>query len=161
MCIRDSSTTTTYRTSSIQRSTVLLNDAYESFESDRQSKAFQLPQNKLLTDWPENETSNSVELLNALNGNFDPNISAHFLQISKIENSISAISVDLGNRWKGALFSLNHFNPDASRHFCTSAREILTSIIEFMAPDEKVLIAYPGCELYNARPTRDVYKRQM
>lgn len=39
--------------------------------------------------------------------------------------------------------SRNPQNPDASRHFCTSAREILTAILETSAPDEEVLAADP------------------
>ncbi len=148
------STITTYRTSSIHRSTVILTDAYEKFENDRQSTVLYVPENRLYTDWPEKEASNSVELLNALNGNFDPEISSQFLQISHIENSLSGVSSDLANRWKGALFSLNHHNPDAARHFCTSTREILTAIIDFKAPDSQVLFTIPDCELYNGRPTR-------
>ena len=34
-------------------------------------------------------------------------------------------------------------NPDTSRHFCTSARELLSSLLEFVAPDQEVLTADP------------------
>lgn len=39
------------------------------------------------------------------------------------------------DRWKGALFSLSPTNPDAAQHFCTSAREVLTSMLDIAAPD--------------------------
>jgi hypothetical protein len=53
------------------------------------------------------------------------------------------------------LFSLHPANPDASRHFCTSAREIFTSILETRAPDEAVKHTVPNCPLTSdGRPTR-------
>ena len=36
-------------------------------------------------------------------------------------------------------------NPDASRHFCTSARELISSFLEAVAPDVEVLAADPDC----------------
>lgn len=44
------------------------------------------------------------------------------------------------------MFSLNPANPDATRHFCTSAREIFTEAIEITAPDEVVFAHNPHCE---------------
>ena len=44
-------------------------------------------------------------------------------------------------------FSLHPENPDASRHFCTSARELLSSFLEIVAPDEEVRATDPNCQL--------------
>ncbi len=56
------------------------------------------------------------------------------------------VSVDLHNRWKGAIFALSPQNPDAARHFCTSARELFTEFIECKAPDSLVFEYNPDCE---------------
>ena len=62
-------------------------------------------------------------------------------------SELASFSMDLVSRWTGALFALNPTNPDAARHFCTSAREVLTSILDIAAPDSAVLEASPNCEL--------------
>jgi hypothetical protein len=59
---------------------------------------------------------------------------------------LSSISIDLDSRWKGALFALNPANPDATRHFCTSAREIFTEILDSRAKDSDVFALFPTCE---------------
>lgn len=59
---------------------------------------------------------------------------------------LAGFSNDLCDRWRGALFALNPHNPDAGRHFCTSAREIFTDILERSAPNEMVVEADPSCE---------------
>ena len=58
-----------------------------------------------------------------------------------------AVSADLGDRWRGALYSLNPLNPDAARHFCSSAREIIARILDTKAPDSVVEASMPGREL--------------
>jgi hypothetical protein len=46
-------------------------------------------------------------------------------------------------------------NPDAARHFCTSAREVFTRRLELQAPDQDVFQALPGCDTTrDGRPTR-------
>jgi hypothetical protein len=62
---------------------------------------------------------------------------------------LSSLSVDLDNRWRGALFSLNPQNPDATRHFCTSAREIFTEIFDTRATDKDVFSVMPDCQRTN------------
>ena len=37
-------------------------------------------------------------------------------------------------------------NPDAARHFCTSAREILVKILDIAAPNDAVKSTFPDCE---------------
>lgn len=64
----------------------------------------------------------------------------------EISEKLGAISIDLMNRWKGAVFSINPQNPDAARHFCTSARELFTEFIEMMAPDHSVFEFNPHAE---------------
>lgn len=62
---------------------------------------------------------------------------------------------ELSNRWKGALFSLNPENPDAARHFCTSAREVFVQILDVNAPDDKVIEKSPDCDkTLQGQPTR-------
>ena len=74
---------------------------------------------------------------------------------SPLSPVLQAISADLSDRWRGALFSLNLSNPDAARHFCTSAREIITRILDTKAPDSMVVGAMPGCDCTpQGKPTR-------
>jgi len=141
-----------YGTTDLHSSTTILKNSYNSYKSE--TTFSNSTQNKLFDPWSEQEVTNSAELLNSLNGYYSSDISSDFLKKSDIEVSLSALSSDLGSRWKGALFSLNHNNPDASRHFCSSIREILTAVINIKAPDESVLISYPNCELHNSRPNR-------
>ena len=59
------------------------------------------------------------------------------------------------HRWRGAIFSLNPNYPDASRHFCTSSREILCQILELAAPNGEVIAANPSCpRTEDGDPTR-------
>jgi Predicted pPIWI-associating nuclease len=74
---------------------------------------------------------------------------------SGILTYLGDLSTDLLDRWKGAIFALNPVNTEASRHFCTSAREIFTEILEKWATDAEVLDADPQCHLTpNGKPTR-------
>lgn len=61
----------------------------------------------------------------------------------------------MDDRWRGAVFSLNPRNPDAARHFCTSAREVFTQILDISAPDQDVIDSFPDCERTDqGKPTR-------
>jgi hypothetical protein len=60
---------------------------------------------------------------------------------------LQGFSQDLCDRWRGAIYALNPANPDAGRHFCTSAREIFTEILDKWADNKDVLNADPTCEL--------------
>jgi hypothetical protein len=93
----------------------------------------------------EKEAANGLETANVIIDNVQPDSEDYSLQDSKIFNSLSLISQDLDDRWRGALFSLNPVNPDATRHFCTSAREIFTEILETKAPDKEVFSVFPTC----------------
>lgn len=112
-------------------------------------------QEDLIKNYPAQEANNSVQLFNSLNGIDDGDyIDPKELQKTYIEAKLNEISVDMGSRWRGALFSLNPENPDAGRHFCTSVREVYTQILEVKAPDEMVKSAFPNCEMHQGIPNR-------
>lgn len=142
-----------YSTRSISNSSIELTNTYSNLRDDPIIKAHQRSE-ELITSWPERETANSLDLTNALNGHYIDGASVDFLKKSKIEESLDSLSSELGNRWKGALFSLNHNNPDASRHFCSSVREILIKVIDTKAPDKEVFQLYPNCPLHGNSPNR-------
>lgn len=102
-----------------------------------------------LFELSESETANSVAALNGLlaDPTADPvkaeQIAA--LRSTVIKDELDTFGHDLDARWRGALFSLHPDNPDASRHFCTSARELLSSFLEAVAPDAEVLAEDPHC----------------
>ncbi len=73
----------------------------------------------------------------------------------EIGNKLQEVSNDLNNRWKGAVYAISPQNPDAARHFCTSAREIFTEFIEMKAPDNEVFAYNPKCQkTQNGNATR-------
>ena len=63
-----------------------------------------------------------------------------------MQAELAMFGEDLVDRWAGALFSLSPRNPDAARHFCTSAREVLIAMIDHVAPDSRVVEANPECD---------------
>lgn len=131
---------TTYRTSfqTLHRSFVRLEAAAEQPSWRVTDEVF---------DLAEEETANSVAALNALtqpdrgDGPDDPSLRA-----TLITRELVDIDPDLDARWRGALFALNPQNPDAARHFCTSSREILTTVIDGAVTDEEVLTANADAE---------------
>ncbi|BBO76182.1 hypothetical protein DSCW_35990 [Desulfosarcina widdelii] len=111
--------------------------------------------NRIL-DLSERETANSVTVANRLSG-MEPEADEQVdgLQDAALGDQLRNISVDLDNRWKGAVFALNPTNPDAARHFCTSAREIFTQLLVIKAPDASVISLIPDCDrTEHGRPTR-------
>lgn len=107
-------------------------------------------------DRSEKENANSLALSNALDSEYgDSEASQSDLLRTEIDEILQELSPELSNRWKGALFSLNPDNPDAARHFCTSAREVFIQILDINAPDEKVIESSPDCEKTSqGQPTR-------
>jgi hypothetical protein len=101
-----------------------------------------------LVDRGSEEAANSVYLLNAMDGDGaqedDP--TEEELRRPSMEAELSNFAQDLVDRWKGALFSLSPSNPDAARHFCTSAREVLISMLDIAAPDADVAVADSNCD---------------
>lgn len=85
------------------------------------------------------------------------------LTATVITDELSSLSTDLDDRWRGALFSMHPDNPDAARHFCTSAREVVVEMIDRYAPDEDVLAADPQCELHepSGKPSRRAKVRHL
>lgn len=107
-------------------------------------------------DLSERESANSIELANVLESDED---STDFSCVAEADplvlDILNDVSADLQDRWRGALFSLNPQNPDAARHFCTSAREVFVQIFEYYAPDANVIEVLPDCERTNSgAPTR-------
>jgi hypothetical protein len=92
----------------------------------------------LLLTLPSKETANSVDVMNSLAGNGVDENDGRDLHSTAIGTSLSAVSGDLDSRWRGALYALHPQNPDAARHFCTSAREVMTGLLESLASDEEV-----------------------
>lgn len=135
-------TQTAYRTSvtSLRQTFSVLEQAADSAGWSGSEDLFELS---------ESETANSVAALNALLA--DPTtvpVEAEeiaLLRATVISGELKAFDPDLDARWRGALFSLHPDNPDASRHFCTSAREMLSNFLELVAPDSEVLAADPNC----------------
>lgn len=94
----------------------------------------------------ESENANSLSVANAIeNPELAENINVE-LQDNAIGDKLKSLSSDLNNRWIGALYSLNPNNPDATRHFCTSTREIFTDIFEKYALDKDVFAVFPNCD---------------
>ena len=111
--------------------------------------------NRLL-DLSEREAANSAEVTNLILGDeeTEPGV-GDGLADAELLDGLRRISADLNNRWNGAVFSLNPNNPDAARHFCTSAREILTQILQLKALDADVVALLPDCQrTRDGRPTR-------
>ena len=152
--LRSGSTTVRYQT--LRSSTLALHTHYESLEL-REEEFDDLHNGAYFLDLSEKENANSLEASNVLESDeaSAPVIDPSKLVESEITDELSSISSELDNRWRGALFSLNPSNPDAARHFCTSAREVFVQILETRAPDDAVLAQDPECEKTNRNlPTR-------
>jgi hypothetical protein len=102
-----------------------------------------------LFDLSEGEAANSVAALNALlaepEGDEATDSDVAELQATAIGVELVQADPDLDKRWRGALFALHPKNPDAARHFCTSAREMLSRLLEVAAPDDVVIATDPAC----------------
>ena len=132
---------TTYRTS-----VMAVNTSYQTVSSIYDYLENPTPFQEYIYSGVEQENANNLEVANAILEESQPTTPTYSLQDTSIMNRLSNISKDLDDRWKGALFSLNPANPDATRHFCTSAREIFTEIFDSKAKDEDVFSAFPSCE---------------
>ena len=129
--------------------------SYERLEGQAEAGQFDDSYNEIL-DLSEQEAANNASVMNVLDGlTPEPTGSpADSIQKWMIE-FLNSVSSDLLARWRGALFSLNPENPDAARHFCTSAREVITQILEIKAQDAEVFSLLPECErTERGNPTR-------
>ncbi len=138
-----------------QTSVRSLHESYMRFEDYGDSGRLSPHYNRIL-DLSERETANCLAVTNSIFGEED----AAATPVGEIENAklldgLRTISADLDDRWRGAVFALDPGNPDAARHFCTSAREIITQILELKAPDADVMAMLPTCEkTVRGNPTR-------
>jgi hypothetical protein len=129
--------------------------AYERLERAADTGRYDNSYDEIL-DLSEREAANNVGLMNALTNE------AEAVDAPQDDNAdgpltpiLSAVSVELGDRWQGALFSLSPKNPDAARHFCTSSREIIARILDAKAPDDAVTSAMPDYDRnQRGTPTR-------
>lgn len=115
-------------------------------------------------DLASDEAANSVYLLNALDGDgaTEEDPSEEELRAPSMASELGAFGSDLVHRWTGALYALSPHNPDAARHFCTSAREVLITMIDSSAPDADVQHADPACEVMERGfPTRKAKIRHL
>lgn len=115
------------------------------------------PVDQTFLDLASDEAANSVYLVNALEGDGAPedDLTEAELRAPSMAAELAAFGTDLVNRWTGALYALSPGNPDAARHFCTSAREVIITMLDSSAPDAEVKSTDPGCELTDKGvPTR-------
>lgn len=102
-----------------------------------------------LLEFSETETANSIAALNALleeSSAIASDADVEELQTTGIGHELARLNADLDARWRGALFALHPRNPDAARHFCTSAREMLSDMLENVAPTLAVEANDPSCD---------------
>ena len=98
----------------------------------------------------EDETSNSLRAANAIDrADAADDDEAAGLQSTTLAGELRHFSPDLERRWEGALFALNPRNPDAGRHFCTSARECILTALDLAAPDDVVKRDLSSCAYAN------------
>ncbi|MET8519509.1 hypothetical protein [Nocardioides sp. NPDC004968] len=139
---RESSTFTGYRTS-----VTTLARSYEETEQHLAGHALSVAEREIV-DRVSEGAADSAYLLNALDGDGDPEAdpTEDELRSPSLQTELQAFSPDLVARWTGALFALSPSNPDAARHFCTSARELMIEMLNIAAPDPDVLAADPTCD---------------
>ena len=127
----------TVRYTVLHQSALSLANAYDRLDNTRADP--------FLSDLAEQETANSVALLNSLGDGIQADGAIVNSPIAT-EIELAHISPELDKRWHGAVYALSPENPDAARHFCVSAREILTRILSIEAPNTDVFYRYPDCE---------------
>ena len=140
--LRKLNTTTTVRTSFTVSSRAMQQHYEDVGRVYYEGVSVTSEQNRIL-DLIEQEQANSLITENYIEGDNVPEESPEDIEIG---DKLALVSDDLNNRWKGAVFALNPNNPDATRHFCTSTREIFTEFLEIKAPDEKVFAYNPQCQ---------------
>jgi hypothetical protein len=147
--------TTTTRYVVYRTSVDVLHQSFTRLENYADSHPLDGRYNRVL-DLSERELANSLAVTNRILGDEQAEATpAESLQDAELLDGLRRISTDLDGRWKGAVFALDSRNPDAARHFCTSAREIVTQILEIKAPDADVFALLPNCERTDrGNPTR-------
>lgn len=131
-----------------RQSVITLHQAFTRLESRFDAGEWHMSAD--LFDLSEGEAANSVAVLNAMLEPVQERASTQadleLLRTTVITTELSVFDPDLNRRWRGALFALHPQNPDAARHFCTSAREMLSTMLEIAAPDSDVEAADPFCD---------------
>lgn len=152
---RQSAITTTTPYIVYRTSVETLHGSYTRLENHADSQQLDPRYNRVL-DLSERETANSLEVTNRILGDENAgDTPADELENAALLDGLRKIHPDLDDRWQGAVYALNPRNPDAARHFCTSAREIITQILEIMAPDADVFAVLPTCDkTQSGKPTR-------
>lgn len=104
----------------------------------------------------ENEAANSIRAANSVDyGDSEDAKESSDLRTTALDRELESFSPDLAQRWAGALYSLSPENPDAARHFCTSARECIVTLLDIAAPDKVVEQELTACSYTsNGRVTR-------
>lgn len=121
---------------------------YEAVETHFESAAMS-PADRRFLDAASEDVANSAYLANALDGDGEPedDPTEDDLRSPSMTSELGVFGDDVVSRWTGALFALSPLNPDAARHFCTSAREVLVAVLDNSAPDVEVKENYPTFEL--------------
>ena len=150
-------TRTTLRYSVYRRSVITLHESFQQMEATAEAGTW--TGDDALFEMSEGEAANSVAVLNALVAEA-PHATPSDHEIAELQNTtigdeLARIDPDLDQRWRGALFALSPSNPDAGRHFCTSAREMLDKMLTRVAPDHHVFAADPNAaKTHQGSPTR-------
>lgn len=126
-------------------------DVYNRADASLASSAVSAADHKFL-DLVSDEAANSVYLANALDGDGDAAdaFTEDDLRAPSMESELRHFGEDLVHRWVGALYALSPHNPDAARHFCTSAREVVITMLNTAAPDAEVKRLDPDFQLTDA-----------
>jgi len=132
----------TTRYTAVQASTY---DLHERFERVSREAVYSDAHAELIA-LSEQESGNSITVAETLLDEAPVEATAGISEDSGILDYLSGFSQDLCDRWQGAVFALNPANPDAARHFCTSAREIFNEILETWAEDGDVTAADANCQ---------------
>lgn len=129
---------TTYSASlsAMQQSYQSINAVYH------EGTSMDVQENRIL-DLVEQEQANSLITARFIESGEIPDENTDDIELGE---KLMDVSPDLHNRWKGAVYALNPNNPDAARHFCTSARELLTEFLETKAPDDMVFQYNPNSQ---------------
>ena len=134
-----------YMTTKFTISVRKLNSSYEKVNATY-NELKSTTKEKEVFNYIEQENVNNLTVANALISSETKDDIDVELQDNGIGEQLKKLSDDLNNRWLGALFSLNPQNPDATRHFCTSTREIFTEIFDKYAKDTEVFSVFPDCD---------------
>ena len=156
--------TTTTRYTVYRESVFTMHSTYEQLEQTA-TRSRLGPYHDEFLGQSERETANSLNAMSSLlGGTPEPEDSEveEDTDTTELRHRLRGVSVDLDDRWAGAVYALDPRNPDAARHFCTSAREIVVRILDVGAPDTEVLHVVGDCpRTEDGRPTRRAKIRYM